>query len=298
MNSKFRIMQSTFKQSFKSMWRNRGMGLASISSISAVLVILGFVLILIMSINALVIDVQSKFDEVEIFLVEDITDENKKNIEDFAQNEASIESIEYISQEEALESMVDDWGEEGYLLEGVTTIPDSYKIKVKDIEDTDDIVEKLGRVDGIAKIKYHKEIIDKLKSAAQYIRAGGIIVIMILIAISVFIISNTIKLTVASRKREIGIMKYVGATNAYIKTPFVLEGILFGILASLISIFIVYFGYGYLFDSINEKLSLLYSVILVPPATILKDITIMFLVIGSGIGALGSMISMKKYLNV
>lgn len=294
----FRIIQSTFKQSFKSMWRNRGMGLASISSISAVLVILGFVLILIMSINALVIDVQSKFDEVEIFLEEDITDENKQAIEDFAENSDSIESIEYISQEEALETMIDDWGEEGYLLEGVTALPDSYKIKVKDIQDTNNIVETLDDIEGITKIQYHKEIIDKLKSTAQYIRVGGIIVIGILIAISVFIISNTIKLTVASRKREIGIMKYIGATNSYIKTPFVLEGILFGVAAAAISIVIVYFGYGYLFDSINEKISVLYSIILVPPETILKDISIMFLVIGSGIGALGSMISMKKYLNV
>ncbi len=296
--SKYRIMQSTFKQGFKSMWRNRGMGLASISSIAAVLIILGFVLILIMSINALVIDVQSKFDEVEIFLEEGISKENKKKIEDFARSYDGIKSIEYISHEEAIEIMKENWGEEADLLEGVTTLPDSYKIKVKDIESTEKIVKQIENIKGITKIKYHKDIIDKLKTTAKYIRGGGVIIIVILIAISVFIISNTIKLTVASRKREIGIMKYIGATNSYIKTPFVLEGILFGIVAAIISILIVYYGYGYLFDLINEKLSLLYSVVLVPPQTILKDISIIFLVIGSGIGALGSMISMKKYLNV
>ncbi|OLS03050.1 permease-like cell division protein FtsX [Tissierella creatinophila] len=294
----FRIIKSTFRQSFKSMWRNRGMGLASISSISAVLIILGFVLVLIMSINALVVDVQSKFDEVEIFLKEDITEENKKLIEDFAQNEDGIKSIEYISQEKALEILKKDWGEEADLLEGVTTLPDSYKIKIIDIQNTDKIVEKINDIEGIDKIKYHKDIIDKLKVFAKYIRFGGIIVIAVLIAISVFIISNTIKLTVASRRREIGIMKYIGATNSYIKTPFVLEGVLFGIVAAIMSILIVYFGYGYLFDLINGKLSVLYSIMLVPPETILKDISIMFLVIGSGIGALGSIISMKKYLNV
>ena len=298
--NKLRIIQSTFKQSFKSMWRNRGMGLASVSSIAAVLVILGFVLVLIMSINALVIDVQSKFDEVEIFLEEDITEENKSLIEDFAKNEEGIKSIEYISQEEALDILKENWGEEADLLEGVTTLPDSYKIKIKQnyIQNTDKIVEKINAIEGISKIKYHKDIINKLEIFAKYIRLGGIIVIAVLIAISVFIISNTIKLTVLSRKREIGIMKYIGATNSYIKTPFVLEGILFGILAALISIAIVYFGYGYLFELINGKLSALYSVILVAPETILKDISIMFLVIGSGIGALGSMVSMKKHLNV
>lgn len=296
--NRFRIMKSTFKQSFKSMWRNRGMGLASVSSISAVLIILGFVLILIMSINSLVLDVQNKFDEIEIFLEEDISKENKKKIENFAQKEDTIESIEYISQEEAIEIMKEEWEEEADLLEGVETLPDSYKIKVAKIEDTENIVETLNEIKGISKIKYHKDIIDKLETLAKYIRLGGIIVIVILISISVFIISNTIKITVASRKREIGIMKYVGATNSYIKTPFVVEGILFGIVAAIVSILIVYFGYGYVFDLVNERLYVLFSVVLVPAETILKDISIMFLVIGSGIGALGSMISMKKYLNV
>ena len=298
MMNRFRIMKSTFKQSFKSMWRNRGMGLASVSSISAVLIILGFVLILIMSINSLVLDVQNKFDEIEIFLEEDISKENKKKIENFAQKEDTIESIEYISQEEAIEIMKEEWEEEADLLEGVETLPDSYKIKVAKIEDTENIVETLNEIKGISKIKYHKDIIDKLETLAKYIRLGGIIVIVILISISVFIISNTIKITVASRKREIGIMKYVGATNSYIKTPFVVEGILFGIVAAIVSILIVYFGYGYVFDLVNERLYVLFSVVLVPAETILKDISIMFLVIGSGIGALGSMISMKKYLNV
>lgn len=298
MMNKFRIMKNTFKQSFKSMWRNRGMGLASISSISAVLIILGFVLILIMSINSLVLDVQNRFDEIEIFLEEDVSKENKKKIEDFAEKEDAIESIEYISQEDAIEIMKEEWEEEADLLEGVEVLPDSYKIKVVKIEDTENIVETLNEIEGISKIKYHKDIIDKLETLAKYIRLGGIIVIVLLISISVFIISNTIKITVASRKREIGIMKYVGATNSYIKTPFVVEGILFGIVAAIVSILIVYFGYGYVFDLVNERLYELFSVVLVAPNTILKDISIMFLVIGSGIGALGSMISMKKYLNV
>lgn len=297
---KYRIMQNTFKQSFKSMWRNRGMGVASISSISAVLIILGFVLILIMSINSLVVDVQNKFDEVEVFLTKDISEENKQEIETFVEKQESVTSIEYISQEEAIKIMKDQWGDQADLLDGIeeNTLPDSYILKVDDIKETEKIVNQITEIQGVEKISYHKEIIDKLTTLANYIRLGGIIVIAILITISVFIISNTIKLTVLSRKREINIMKYVGATNAYIKTPFVLEGVLFGIVAALISIIIVYFGYEYLFDSINDRLYVLFSVILVPPQTILKDIAIMFLAIGSGIGALGSMVSMRKYLNV
>lgn len=274
------------------------MGFASVSSISAVLVILGAVLILIMSINSLVKDIQTRFDEVEIFLEEDITKENKERIVDFAESESSIKSIEYISPEEALEILEENWGDDSYLLEGVKDLPDSYKIRVNDIKNTNRIVEQMKQIDGIIRVKYNQDIINKLTTFARYIRLGGIIVIAVLIAISVFIISNTIKLTVASRKREINIMKYVGATNAYIKTPFIIEGILFGIVAAGVSITIVYFGYGYLVGLIKERLYVIFNVLLVQPETILKDISIMFLVIGAGIGALGSMISMKKYLNV
>lgn len=300
MMNKLRIMKNTFKQSFKSMWRNRGMGIASVSSISAVLVILGFILILVMSINSLVVDVQSKFDKIEIFLAEDISAESREEIEEYAKNEEKITSIEYVSQEDAIESMKKEWEEEAYLLEGISkeTLPDSYVVEVEEIEETENIVNAIGGIVGVEKVKYHREIIDKLTTLAGYIRTGGILIIAVLIAISVFIISNTIKLTVFSRKREINIMKYIGATNSYIKTPFILEGVLFGITAALISIVIVYFGYEYLFESINEKLYMLFTVILVPPEAILKDITIVFLAIGSGIGALGSMVSMRKHLNV
>ncbi len=298
---KFRLIKNIFKQGFQGMWRNRGMGIASISSISAVLMILGVVLILILSINALVIDTQNQFDEIEIFMYDDITDDQLVAIEDVVRSKEGVLSILFKSRDQALEDYKEQWGDDAYLLDGLeedNPLPNSYTVQLKDIKYADQIVDEVRQMDGVEKINYYKEIIDKLMLVANYIRIGGMVVIVALVSVSVFIISNTIKLTVASRSREINIMKYVGATNGYIKGPFVIEGVLFGLLGAVLSIAVVYYGYGYFFDSVNEQLYNLFTVMLVQPKTILADLSIIFIAIGGGIGAIGSLVSMKRFLNV
>lgn len=283
------------------MWRNRGMGLASISSISAVLMILGLVLILVLSINNVVIDTKAKFDEIEVYLDDDLTNEQLEAIEDSVRSNDGVISIMWQSKEEALLQMKEDWADEAYILEGIeldNPLPNSYIIKLKDVEYADRVVNKLKSLEGIEEVKYYKDIIEKLMIFANYIRFGGIVIIGVLVFVSVFIISNTIKLTVTSRKREINIMKYVGATNDYIRGPFIIEGILFGFIGAAISILIIYYGYDYFFESANEKLYTLFKIFLVPPTMIFKDIAIIFSAIGVGIGALGSLVSLKRFLNV
>lgn len=296
---KFRVIKNIIKQGFQSMWRNRGMGLASVSSISAVLVILGMVLILILSINNLVLDTKTKFDEIQVFLEDDLSDKQLNAIEEKAKNDEGVLAIMYQSKSQALEIMKEDWGDEGYLLEGLETIPlpNSYIIQLKDIEYADRVVEKIKNLDGVEEVRYYKDIIDKLMIFANYIRFGGLIVIGILIFVSVFIISNTIKITVTSRRREINIMKYVGATNGYIRGPFILEGVLFGLIGAVVSIVMVYYGYENFFRTVNEKLYILFATNLVPPSSIFNDIAIIFIAIGVGIGGLGSLVSLKRFLN-
>ena len=297
---KFRMFKNITKQGFQGMWRNRGMGLASISSISAVLMILGLVLILILSINNLVVDTKSKFDEVQIYLDDDLSPEELNNIETTIRESEGVLSFVFQSREQALDMMKNDWEEDGYLLEGLETnpLPNSYIIQLNDIEYADIVVGKLNEMNGIEGIRYYKDVIDKLMAFAGYVRLGGIVIIGALVLVSIFIISNTIKLTVASRKREINIMKYVGATNGYIRGPFIIEGILFGLIGAVISIILINYGYEYFFESVNDKLYVLFTVLLVPPASLLKDITIIFTSIGIGIGALGSILSLKRFLNV
>lgn len=297
----FRVFKNILKQGFQGMWRNRSMGLASIGSISAVLMILGVVIILVLSINNVAMEIKTKFDEIQVFLKDDLTAEDIDKIQETIEEDDRVLSVVFQSKGQGLEIMKKDWEEDSYLLEGLeedNPLQDSYIIQLKDIKDADDVVKKLDTIEGIEYINYYKDIIDKLLVFANYIRFGGIVVIGILVLVSVFIISNTIKITVTSRKREVNIMKYVGATNGYIRGPFIIEGILFGLIGSVLSIFIINYGYDYFFKSVSDKLYVLFTVWLVPPTLLMKDITIMFSAIGVGIGALGSIVSLKRFLNV
>lgn len=297
---RFRVFKNIMKQGFQGMWRNRSMGLASVSSISAVLIILGVVLILILTINNIVLETKTKFDEIQIYLEDDLSNGDYDRIENAIRDMEGVLSLVFVSKEQGLEIMKEGWEEEAYLLEGLEENPlqDSYIIQLLDIKYAEGIVSKLRNISGIEDVKYYQDIIDKLMLVANYIRFGGIIVIGALVLVSIFIISNTIKVTVTARRREINIMKYVGATNGYIRGPFIIEGILFGLIGAAISIFLIKFGYEYFFKSVNDRLYLLFTVYLVPPSLLVKDIAIMFTAIGAGIGALGSLVSLKRFLNV
>ena len=300
MKMRFRIFKNIMKQGFQGMWRNRGMGMASVGSITAVLIILGLVLIMILSINNLVTETTSKFDELQIFLEDDLTVEQLDKIENSIKNTEGVISVVYLSKDQALEDFKKDWEENAYLLEGLDPNPlqNSYIVQLKDIEYADNVVDKSSNLDGVDEVKYYKDIIDKMLVVANYVRGGGLIIISILILVSIFIISNTIKITVTARKREVNIMKYVGATNGYIRGPFIIEGVLFGLIGAILSILIVNYGYKYFFNHISNELYVLFTVYLVPPNALIKDLSIIFVSIGMGIGALGSMVSLKRFLNV
>lgn len=300
MSMKFRMFKNILKQGLQGAWRNRGMGWASIGSITAVLIILGIVLIIILSINNVVLEIKNNFDEIEVFLENGLEKDQLVKIEQKIKSSPGVTSVTYQSRDQALEIMKREWGDEGYLLEGLegNPLPDAYIIQLKDIKYANGIVDNLKGVQGVEDIKYYREIIEKLLTMANYIKIAGIVIIVILMFISVFIISNTIKITVTARKREINIMKYVGATNGYIRGPFIIEGILLGLIGAALSIVIVNYGYQYMFRIISEKLYVIFTVYLVNPHILLSDITIMFTAIGVGIGTLGSLVSLKRFLNV
>jgi len=297
---RFRVIKNILKQGFKGLWRNKGMGLASVTSITAVLVILGIFLILILSLNNVVMDTREKFDEVQVFLEDEITASQIEEIENRVKESDKVISVIFKSKDQALEEMKKSWGDEGYLLNGLETnpLPHTLIIKLKDIEYADSVAKSIENMEGIEEIQYNQDIIEKLVLFSNYIRNGGLVVVSILLLVSVFIISNTIKLTVTARKTEINIMKYVGATNGYIRGPFVIEGLLFGLIGAVISILIVSYGYNYFFNAASDKLYVLFTVYLVPPKALMKDVMIIFIAIGAGIGALGSLVSMKRFLNV
>lgn len=276
------------------------MSLASIGSVMSVLIILGIVLVIVLNINNLTSMIKEQFDEIQVYLEDDINQDQIEKIGEKLRELNGVLAVIYQSKEQALEVLKKEWGNEAYLLEGFeeNPLPNSYIIQLKDIKYAEDVVNHINGLTGIEDIKYYKDIVEKMMTISNFIRIGGFVVISILIFVSIFIISNTIKLTVAARRREINIMKYIGATNGYIRGPFILEGIFLGAIGSLLAILVVYYSYKYLSLVINEKLYVLFTIYIIPYYAILDDIIIMFTAIGVGIGVLGSIVSLRKFLNV
>ncbi len=300
---RIRILINVIKQGLQGMWRNRSMGLASIGSIAAVLIILGIVLTMILNINHIVEETGNKLDELHVLLDYDIKEETKEKVLADLKKIKEIENIEYIDRDEALEDIKEDWDDYGYLLEGLKYNPlqDSYMVQLNDIEKAKNVVIKIEGMEGVDEVTYFQELLDKLLKFTKQVQTGGFIIIIVLVLISVFIISNTIKITVSARKKEIEIMKYIGATNGYIRGPFLIEGVMFGLIASILSTGIVKAGYKKVFLTVNRSLSDLltsYGSYVLDPKIIMPDITVIFIAIGVGIGALGSLISLKKFLDV
>ncbi|ABW19794.1 permease-like cell division protein FtsX [Alkaliphilus oremlandii] len=297
---KARTTKYIFKQGFTGLWRNRGMTVASISSVAASLMILGLVITLVLNITNAASLAQMQFDEIQIYLQDDLSVEEIEGIGKEIEQIQGISYVTYETKERALEKMKEKWGEQGYLLETLeeNPLPNSYIIQVENLESADSVVSALKSLQGIDEIKYYKELVDQLLNVAKFIRTVGLVIISILVLVAIFIISNTIKLALNARRQEIEIMKDVGATNWFIRWPFLLEGMLLGLIGAALSIGIVYFGYQYAFNLITSKFYVVFGSYMISVNTMLNKIIWMFGILGTGVGALGSIISLRRYLKV
>ncbi len=297
---KARTTKYIFKQGITGLWRNRGMTAASIGSVAASLIILGLIITLVLNISNAAYLAQTQFDEVQVYLEDDLTIEEIDNVGKEIEQIVGIADVTYETKEMALEKMKESWGEQGYLLDSLEAnpLPNSYIIKVENLETADSVVENLKPVQGINEIKYYKELVDQLLKIAKFIRTVGLVIISILILVAIFIISNTIKLALNARRQEIVIMKDVGATNWFIRWPFLIEGMLLGFIGAVVSIGVVYFGYKYSFDIITSRFYVMLGSYMITVQDMMDKIVLMFGILGTGVGALGSIFSLRKYLKV
>lgn len=295
-----RLLKNMIKQSGQSIIRNKNMSLASIGSVSATLIILGLVLMLVLNMSNITNTTKDEFDQVEAYVDLEIEDKVLEGLSGKIKKIDGVKSVQYTSKKQALENMKDRLEENEDILDGLETNPfqNVFTVYLEDVEQIDEVARLVGKIDGIEDVRYHKDVVDKLINIADFTRIGGTILIGILLIISIFIISNTIKTTVIARQTEIGIMKYVGATNGFIRGPFIIEGITLGIIGSIISIVIVMFGYKYTIGFLNTSLNGMLSTYLIPAKYILKDIVIIFVTLGAGVGTVGSIISLRKFLKV
>lgn len=303
----FRAIRRYFRDAIHGVFRNFSLSLASISCIAITLIVVAVSLILSANVENFSESIRRDVTIV-MFLKSDTTKEDEDRIKKELESIENIEksSIEFKSKVESANelkendatftTLVDSWTEE------TNPLFDSYMFKVKDIEKIDDTVKNVKKLsfskDKINDIKYGEDIVHKLVVVFNVIEKICIIAIVSLILVTAFLITNTIKLAIYSRKREIEIMRLVGASNMSIKIPFILEGLFIGILGSIIPILIAIFGYSSLFDFFNGKLFSSTFASLVEPMPFVYGISGILLAIGVVVGMLGSYQAVRKYLKI
>ncbi len=287
------------KQAFKQAFRNRAMSVASMFSITAMLLILGLFFVLVVNINMVSETAKKQFDTIQVYLLDTTPYEQAADILSELNRTEGVKEASYLSNEQAMASWRAKWGDNAYLLDGLENnpLPNSLLIKVTELEAADAVVAKIKTFEGIEDIKYYKDTVDQLMKVTGFIQIGAMIVILFLVIVSIVVVSNTIKLTVLAREREISIMKYVGATNWFIRGPFLIEGILIGILSALISVGTISLVYYKITELIGQEIFVMLSTTMVPGAFLIVHLVWIFLALGVSIGACGSIISMRRFLD-
>ena len=278
--------------------RNKGMALASVFAITAMMLILGLFFVIAVNVNLFAEMVKQDYDTVEVYLLDSTDTDKAQSIMDTLEAVGGVTSVEYRTKDQALNILKERWGESGYLLEslGENPLPNSLLVKVDDLSAANKVNSVASKLDGVESTKYYKETVDKLTKVTNFIEIAMIVIMIFLIIVSVVVVSNTIKLTVLARAKEISIMKYVGATNWFVRGPFLVEGIIIGIISSLVAAGITYALYGRLVDAIGVRVMTILSSPLVPAGYLSMNLIIVFLAMGIGIGATGSIISMRRFL--
>lgn len=299
MGMKISSFKYYFIDAFKSLKRNKTIGTASMATVAATLFIMGVFLLTMLNISQGVKSVESKV-EIKVFLKNDITLTDQRDIEIKLKTGEGVKEVIYESKSEALKKFTEQLSEKDRgLLSGYDNsnnpLPSSFIVRMDNPQMAQVVADSVKDMKGVDSIGNDKELIENIIAISKAIRWIGLAIFVMLIGVSLFLIVNTIKLTVFSRRREIGIMKFVGATDWFIRWPFVIEGVILGIAGGLIADLILYYSYKFTFIKITEALMVIQ---LIKPEYILTVILWQFVLAGAGIGALGSVIALRKFLTV
>lgn len=291
-------------QGMSSVWKNRVMSFASFCILMVSLLLVGFAVLLSMNITVIIGNMENK-NEAVVFLKDGSTQEEITHTQDVLQNSANISRVAFCSKEDALAIMQkkESSGPATVLMEGLeaSVFPDSFTISVKDLtkmKETVNEIEALDRVDYVNAPADYAKVLIGIKTTISII---GIAVLIALATVSLVIISNTTRASVFARRKEINIMKYVGATNSFIRIPFFVEGMFIGLLAAAAALFLTWFGYDSLFSLFTEDVSMWKQMgvfTIIPFEELLWKVAGCYAVAGIVLGSFGSLISVHKHLRV
>ena len=288
-------------EGFSNVFKNKKSTGASLMIMCATMIIFGIFLILGENINHFVSEVESA-QGIQVFIKNEASQDEIEAIGEKIRKLDGVSTVDYKSKEDALNQMKEKFGDKQDLLSGYeenNIFPASYVVTLTDLNKSKEVQDQISTFDNIKKITSKDETVTTLINLANSIKIVTGVILVLLVVISIFIIANTIKLTVHSRRKEISIMKYVGATNGFIRWPFIVEGMIIGIFASAISIAIVGIAYSFLAEQVvNSQFMQVINMSLVSFSDMFNSIIFVYMLLGIGIGALGSVISMRKYLKV
>jgi len=291
------------KEGFRSIKQNRVISVAAIGVLIACMLLVGASYLLTMNINSLVGYFESQ-NEALVYLNDVISKAGIERIEGQLNEMDNISSVTFISKEEGLEEYMESLGDDGTLMNWLVDdnpLQDSFRVVVRDMSLLSDTVEEIRALAGVDTVSASGEVADAVTAIKHGVNTSGTAVIVILAAVSLLIVANTIRLSVFNRRKEISIMKYVGATDAFIRLPFLSEGILLGVISSVFAFLLLWGGYSAVIKAIQDS-AFAYSGILmgnlIPFEDVALQIFLYFLGCGVAIGGIGSALFVGKYIKV
>ncbi len=294
---RFSTMDYFVKETYKSIRRNGFMSFASISTVAVSLLVLGMFLMIFLNTNNLAQYLESQV-QVSVYMQDSATAKELASVKDKLTKMPGVVKVTQVSKQQALERFKKRLGDQQQLLSSLgkeNPFPNSFEIQVDSPERIKVLTPQIGQLPKVETAKFGQEVVEHLFQLTKILRFGGIILVVFLAMATLFIISNTIRLTVFARRKEVIIMKYVGATDWFIRWPFLLEGMTLGFCGAVVASLFINSIYSGLLERIHATLAFLP---LLPTYPLLLYVDVFLLVAGTGIGALGSYISLRKFLQV
>ena len=291
------------KQGIDNIWKNRMMAFASFCVLLVSLLLVGISILFYVNLNSIIGGIENK-NEVIVFLDQNITQEETEDVQAKLEQIDNINDISFYSKDEAFDSMKDSMAEYADVFDSLgddNPLPDSFRIKIKDINLTSETVTLINELDHVSSIRAPYDFVNILTEMRKIISWVAMAIIIALVIVSMVIISNTTKASVFARRNEISIMKYVGATDAFIRVPFFVEGMITGIVAGIGATVITWLGYDAVVDLLTKEVNVLNIIgmgSIIPFNNIIFKVAGAYIVAGAFIGAVGSALSTRKYLNV
>lgn len=294
---KIRTMEYFIKEALYSLKRNGLMSFASVTTVALSLLILGLFLVMVLNLNNMASALESQV-QISVYLQDGLSDFEMREVGTRITKLPGVVQVNFISKEEAMKRFKERLGEQQSLLNAlgdVNPLPNAFEVKVDRTDRVKTVAQAVMQLKGVENAKYGQEVIEQLFALTKMVRIFGLVIIVFLALAALFIISNTIRITVFARRKEIGIMKYVGATDWFIRWPFLLEGMMLGFGGAMLAVLFLNETYGVLIHQVYESLAFLP---LIPQYPFITNISVVLLVTGTVIGALGSTISLRRFMKV